>query len=106
MDHDQRFKLLIQEFFAEFLRLFFPAWADRFDFGQVEWLQQEAFLDPPQGQRRAIDLVAKLHARRPVTPGQAPAGEQVWLALVHIEVEHRDTVAPLRASMFDYYKQL
>ncbi len=31
MDHDQRFKTLIQEFFADFLRLFFADWAARFD---------------------------------------------------------------------------
>ena len=31
-DHDQRFKSLLKAFFAEFFQVFFPAWADRFDF--------------------------------------------------------------------------
>src|SRR5437773_2699861 len=37
MDHDQRFKLLLQEFFAEFLRLFFAAWAAFFDLDVVRF---------------------------------------------------------------------
>jgi hypothetical protein len=35
-DHDQRFKVLLKEFFAEFLTLFFPQQAARFDFGRLE----------------------------------------------------------------------
>jgi hypothetical protein len=106
MDHDQRFKVLLQVFFAEFLRLFFPAWAERFETNRIEWLQQEVFLDPPQGRKRFLDLVAKLPIRQPASPAQAPTTEQEWLALVHVEIEHRDTVEPLRAAMFDLYKQL
>ncbi len=105
-DHDQRFKVLLREFFAEFLRLFFPQWAERFDFTQVEWLDKEVFLDPPRGRRRALDLVAKLPTRRPITPDQRSPEEDTWLALVHIEVEATDSVEPLRSSVFDYYKQL
>ena len=52
MDHDQRFKTLIQEFFDAFLRLFFQVWAGRLDATTVEWLDKEVFLDPPQGGRR------------------------------------------------------
>ena len=46
-DHDQRFKMLIQVFFAEFLVLFFHEWAERFDATSVEWLDKEVFPDPP-----------------------------------------------------------
>jgi hypothetical protein len=38
MDHDQRFKNLIQTFFREFLLLFFATWAERLDCSAVEWL--------------------------------------------------------------------
>ena len=48
-DHDQRFKSLLKAFFAEFFQVFFPAWADRFDFSRVDWLEQEVFTDPPRG---------------------------------------------------------
>jgi hypothetical protein len=46
-DHDQRFKTLLHEFFAEFVDLFFHDWAERFDFTGLTWLDQEVFPDPP-----------------------------------------------------------
>jgi hypothetical protein len=104
-DHDQRFKNLIREFFAEFLLLFFANWARRLDCSQVEWLDKEVFPDPPTGDRSVLDLVAKLPAREPI-PGQEPNDLGVWLALVHIEIESPDKAAPLRPRMFDYYTAL
>ena len=71
MDHDQRFKKLIQVFFREFLLLFFAAWAERLDCTAVEWLEKEVFPDPPEGQRHILDLVGKLPTRQGV-PGQRP----------------------------------
>src|SRR5208283_770570 len=85
-DHDQRLKTLLREFFLEFFRLFFPVWAERFDFSRTEWLEQEIFPDPPQGQRRAIDLLAKLPTRQPVSPFR-PGESASWIALIHAEVE-------------------
>jgi hypothetical protein len=106
-DHDQRFKNLFREFFAEFFALFFPAWASRFDFTRVDWLEQEVFTDPPQGQRRSLDLVARLPVR-PDAPPPAPHLElpDRWIALVHVEIEAQDRAAPLRPRMHAYYEQL
>ncbi len=104
-DHDQRFKTLLREFFGQFFELFFPDWARQFDFSQVEWLDKEVFPDPPAGLRRSLDLVAKL----PVKETQPDAVQEVgleWLALVHVEVESADTVAPLRRRMYQYYNHL
>ena len=107
-DHDQRFKSLLKAFFAEFFQVFFPNWADRFDFSRVDWLEQEVFTDPPRGERRSLDLVARL----PLHPGVPPPASDLaepadcWLTLIHIEIESRDTVAPLRPRMFSYYEQL
>jgi hypothetical protein len=103
MDHDQRFKTLLQEFFAEFLRLFFAAWAERLDCARVVWLDKEVFPDPPHGKRRILDLVAKVPTRRPV-PGQGEV--EHWLALVHIEIESGDKATPLRGPMFRAYMHL
>jgi hypothetical protein len=105
MDHDQRFKTLIQTFFEDFLLLFFEKWAQRLDVGGVEWLGKEIFHDPPAGQRRSLDLVGKLPTRRGV-PGQRPGEPDQWLALVHIEIESPDKAAPLRPRMFEAYVQL
>src|SRR5262245_32611555 len=100
MDHDQRFKGLVPTFLAGFVRLVLPDWADRFDYGRVEWLQTEAFLDPPQGEKHDLDLVAKLPIRRPLA---APySGAEVWLALIHVEVESPDRATTIRERMPDY----
>jgi hypothetical protein len=104
MDHDQRLKTLLKEFFAEFLGLFFPAWVDRFDCTRIDWLDKEVFIEPPQGDRRFLDLVAKLPTKQP--PGKATGDAETWIALVHVEVEAADSVAPLRPRMFCYYQTL
>lgn len=105
MDHDQRFKTLIQTFFQEFLFLFFRDWAERLDAAAVEWLDKEIFPEPPEGPRRTLDLVGKLPTRQAVA-GQRPGEAEQWLALVHIEIESPDTAAPLRPRMFDAYVDL
>jgi hypothetical protein len=104
-DHDQRFKTLIQEFFADFLALFFTQWAERLDGAAVEWLHQEVFPDPPEGARRVLDLVGKLPTRQ-IVPGQRSGETNNWLALVHIEIESADKVSPLRPRMFHSYVNL
>jgi hypothetical protein len=104
-DHDQRFKLLLHEFFAEFFRLFFPQWADRFDFDHIEWLDKEVFFDPPQGEKGFLDLVAKLPTRQAIA-GQRPGESESWIALLHVEIEYRDSVALLRPRFLDYYHTL
>jgi hypothetical protein len=104
-DHDQRFKTLLHEFLGEFFQLFFPEWAARFDFSRAEWLTQEVFADPPQGQRRAVDLVAKLPLQQAVA-AQRHDQPDSEIALIHVEVESAEKVTPLRARMYDYYKLL
>ncbi|MGP0065638.1 MAG: DUF4351 domain-containing protein [Isosphaeraceae bacterium] len=107
-DHDQRFKSLLKTFFSEFFQAFFPAWADRFDFSRVDWLEQEVFTDPPRGERRSLDLVARLPLRPGVPPPASAPGEDAdcCLTLIHVEIESQDTVAPLRPRMLSYYEQL
>jgi hypothetical protein len=87
------------------LQLFFTRWAERFDCSKIEWLDKEMFPDPPEGTRSILDLVAKLPARMP-TPGADPAQPETWLALVHIEIESPDKVAPHRPRMFRRYVYL
>jgi hypothetical protein len=103
-DHDQRLKVLLKEFFEQFIRCFFPAWAERFDFNDVSWLDKELFLAPPQGEKRQLDLVARLRIKPEAPPAQAELTE--LLALIHVEVEARDSVQQLRPRMFEYYVQL
>src|SRR6266446_3166811 len=90
-DHDQRLKVLLKEFFEQFFLCFFPDWAARFDFGELTWLDKEVFLAPLR--------------IRPEAPPPQP-GLADLLALVHVEVESRESVQPLRPRMFEYYVQL
>jgi Domain of unknown function (DUF4351) len=103
-DHDQRLKVLLKEFFEAFIRGFFSDWADRFDFGDIDWLDKELFLAPPQGEKRQLDLVARLKLR----PGAPPirAGVTDLVALIHVEVESRASTVAFQPRMFDYYVQL
>ena len=77
-------------------------------FLRVDWLEQEVFTDPPRGERRSLDLVARLPLRPGVPhPAGAPGGPaDCWLTLIHIEIDSRDTVVVLRPRMFDYYELL
>jgi hypothetical protein len=104
-DHDQRFKVLIREFLSEFITLFFPEWAKRFDFTRIEWLDKEVFLDPPRGETRNLDLVATIPVTQ-VIEGQRSGEEDSWIVLIHIEVEANDRLTHLRPRMHDYYKGL
>jgi len=103
-DHDQRLKVLLKEFIEQFFLCFFPAWAARFDFTDVTWQDKEVFLAPPQGEKRHLDLVARIRLR----PDAPPPREGVvdLLVLIHIEVESRESAVALRPRMFEYYVQL
>jgi hypothetical protein len=103
-DHDQFFKKLFHLFLGEFVGLFFPDWASKLDFSHPEWLDQELFPDPPDGERRVLDLVAQVTARETVP--EPRTGEPGWLVLIHIEIESADGVAQFRPRMCGYYHGL
>lgn len=102
-DHDQRFKTLLQTFLREFFEAFLPEWAGRFDFEHVEWLETEAFPDPSKGERRSLDLVARL----PLSDAYgSTSAAQDWLSLIHIEVESGESVAAFRPRFCDDFSYL
>jgi hypothetical protein len=102
MEHDQRFKVLLQEFLSEFLALFFPDLLPHLDLGQVIWLHQEIYPEPQQGTTRSIDLLARI----PLLPSAAELGPEAPdfdALLLHIEIESADTVEPFRRRMYEYF---
>jgi hypothetical protein len=109
--HDQRFKVLLQEYLREFLLLFFPDLLDQLDLDHVEWLHQELYPDPPHGQMLTIDLIASIPVRsgtvadEPVRSGTV-ADEPVQTILLHVEIESDDTVEPFRERLYDYFHLL
>jgi hypothetical protein len=103
-DHDQRLKILLKEFFPAFFQCFFPKWADRFDFDDIDWIDKELFLAPPKGEKRQLDLVARLKLRPDAPPPRPDVSDLI--ALVHVELESRASTPEFRPRMFEYYTQL
>jgi hypothetical protein len=103
-DHDQRFKNMLELCLGEFFALFFIQWVDRFDWLKLEFLTQEVFVDPPQGGRKYVDLIAKVHLKEPYRVSLRSVDHVV--ILIHIEIESADSVATFHPRMFDYYSLL
>src|SRR5262249_45671778 len=102
VDHDQRFKVLLQEFLREFLSLFFPDLLPYLDLTKVTWLHQELYPDAPQGLKWTIDLLARI----PLLPSVANLGSELPsfdAIFLHIEIESADTVEPFRKRMYQYF---
>ena len=78
MKHDQLAKTLITAFYADFLALVAPESARRLRLGEASFLDKELFTDQPTGDRRELDLLARV-----------PEEGSSRLLLVHIEIEAR-----------------
>ena len=98
-DHDQRLKVAVPEFLAEFVDLVLPTgWAGRFVCPSADWLTQEIFLDPPKGERRLLDLVARVLVTQPTGDSSQ--------TLLHVEIESGDNLTSLRGRMPGYHDGL
>ncbi|QLE58259.1 DUF4351 domain-containing protein [Nostoc sp. TCL26-01] len=74
IDHDRLFKELIQTFFWEFIELFLPEVLDYVNKDSLTFLPEEIFTDVTSGDKRKIDLLAKVKFR-----------EQETYFLIHLE---------------------
>jgi len=103
MSHDQLFKTLLRVFFADILALFLPALAARLVPASATFLDPEAFLDVPQGQRRIADLVARV----PLRPSPAPLPDpNIFVPrdaiLLHLETQAQpDPTLPERLRIYN-----
>jgi putative YhgA-like transposase len=75
--HDKIFKQLLHAFLDDFLRLAVPETFDRLDLSAPEFLDKELFEGGPRGQRRELDLLARVR-----TVNGRPL-------MIHVEVEAR-----------------
>lgn len=104
-DHDQRLKTLLKIYLAKFFEAFLPEWRHRFDFDRVEWLENEVFPDPPEGQRQVLDLVARL----PLIDAEGiDVGDvaEAFVALIHVEIESGTSIVKFRRRHFRYHASL
>jgi hypothetical protein len=77
MNHDELFKELLHNFFAEFFSLFLPAEAALIDLTSFRFLEQEVFTDFPEGNLRRADVVVEVRT----------LGGETEILLIHIEIQ-------------------
>ena len=109
-DHDQRFKALIKEFFPDFLRLFFPKYANRLVLDSVDWEPTELLPPPPDGSRHSLDLVAKLKIRqgkgtKPILDASGKKAKECF-AVIHLEIESSKSKTSIMNRLPTYYIHL
>lgn len=94
IDHDRLFKELISTFFIEFIDLFLPQVASEIDRDTIQFLPQEVFTDITSGDKKEIDLLAKVKYQ-----------QQDTFFLIHIENQsYTESEFPKR--MFKYFARL
>lgn len=94
IDHDQLFKKLISTFFTEFIELFLPQVAEYLERDSITFLEKEFFTDIPTGDRRQLDLLAKVNYR----------GQDTCF-LIHIE-HQSSSETDFAQRMFRYFSYI
>lgn len=94
VDHDRLFKELISTFFIEFLELFLPDVLKDIDRDSIVFLPQEVLTDVTSGDKKTIDILAKVKYR-----------QQDTFFLIHIEAQSYSQ-AEFAKRMFQYFARL
>jgi predicted transposase YdaD len=94
IDHDRLFKELISTFFTEFIELFLPAIACDIDKNSIQFLPEEVLVDVTAGDKKIIDLLAKVKYQ-----------EKDTFFLIHVESQSY-TQQDFTKRMFKYFARL
>ena len=94
IDHDRLFKELLSTFFIDFLDLFLPQVASKIDRNSIQLLPQEVFNDVTSGEKKEIDLLAKVRYK-----------QQDTCFLIHVENQSYTETA-FAKRMFKYFARL
>ena len=105
IDHDQLFKLLLTEFFTEFVALFFPALAAQIEPDSLEFLDKELFTDIAAGSSHEADIIVKarlrgkaafflVHVENQSTP-DSNFGERMFLYFARLYEKYRLPIYPI-----------
>lgn len=94
VDHDHLFKEVLQDFFEEFLHLFFPKIWTEIDFAHLKFLDKELFNDTGRRKSKEVDLVVETRLK----------GENS-LILVHVE-QQAQYEPGFNERMFLYFSRL
>ncbi|GBE93401.1 Rpn family recombination-promoting nuclease/putative transposase [Nostoc cycadae] len=94
IDHDRLFKELISTFFTEFIDLFLPAVAGDINKESIQFLPEQLLVDVTAGDKKIIDLLAKVKYR-----------EKDTFFLIHVEAQSY-TQQDFAKRMFKYFARL
>nr|WP_242050548.1 Rpn family recombination-promoting nuclease/putative transposase [Oculatella sp. FACHB-28] len=94
IDHDRLFKELLSTFFAEFIQLFLPEVFAYLEPNSTTFLNQEIFTDLTSGERREVDMLAKVRFQ----------GQETCF-LIHLENQSK-AQAEFARRMFHYFARL
>ncbi|YAF94399.1 MAG: Rpn family recombination-promoting nuclease/putative transposase [Nodularia sp. CChRGM 3473] len=94
IDHDRLFKELISTFFVEFLELFLPEVASQIEKDSIQFLPQEVFNDVTSGEKKEIDLLAKVRYQ-----------QQDTYFLIHVENQSYSQ-SEFAKRIFKYFARL
>lgn len=94
IDHDRLFKELISTFFTEFIELFLPTIAYDIDKESIQFLPEEILVDITAGDKKVIDLLAKVKYKQKDT-----------FFLIHLEAQSY-TQQDFAKRMFKYFARL
>ena len=110
IDHDRLFKELLENFFADFVELFFPEAHAAMDWGNIKFLQQEVFTDVTRGDKHLVDILVETRLKG--EPGivlvhvenqaqaQSDFAERMFIYFSRLYQEHRCRILPI--AVFSY----
>ncbi|SFG14336.1 transposase [Sporolactobacillus nakayamae] len=112
IDHDRRFKVLLHEFFDEFLEAFFPKIYQALDLSEKKFLSEELFADMVEGDKKRADVIAetKLKSKKDVilivhleaqNYYQEDFSERMYLYYCMIYLKFRKPVLPIAIFSYD-----
>ncbi|MEF3330385.1 Rpn family recombination-promoting nuclease/putative transposase [Oceanobacillus oncorhynchi] len=115
MKHERLTKKLIQEFFEEFIKAFFPNLHPHIDFSNVSFLEQEVYLDYINGRKKEIDVLAEvklnhedkilhIHTEAQSTH-EADFPERMFLYFSYLYAKHRKPIQPIAVLSYNREKE-
>jgi predicted transposase/invertase (TIGR01784 family) len=116
IDHDRLFKELLSTFFVEFIQLFLPKVFAYLEPDSITFLNQEIFTDLTSGERREVDLLAKIRFQGQDTcflihlenqsKAQTDFARRMFHYFARLDEKYRLTVYPVVIFSFDAPQRL
>jgi hypothetical protein len=111
IDHDRLFKQLLETFFSEFMRLFFPEASSEIDLENVMFLKQELFTDLTAGEKHQVDILVETRLKteegmilvhvEPQAYAQEDFNERMFVYFSRLYEKYRRKILPIVVFSYD-----